>query len=113
MENNRLTVLAFFIIAFSIGMDLHHTNAIEVLAERQIDAQTDDALKTYEVQVVWVRKGAIGGGAFPSFPDTDYDSGTILVKTKTWPDSSSVANQAVPPEPEYKLDRIVSIRKLK
>ena len=111
--NNWLLPFAFFMAAFSIGMDLHHTHAIEVLSENstEIQSQTNDKIKTYEVQVVWVREGTVGGGgSFPTYPDIDYDSGMVLVKTKTWPDSATVASQADPPGPGYKLDRITSLR---
>ena len=113
-KNNWLLPFALFMIAFSIGMDLHHTHAIEVLSENstEIQSQTDDKIKTYEVQVVWVRKGIIGGGAFPSFPDVDYESGIAIVKTKTWPDSITVVSQVDPPGPGYKLERITSFRQL-
>ena len=109
--NNWLIPFAFFMIAFSMGMDLHHTNVIEGISENRAEAQTGDKLKTYEVQVVWVREGTVGGGgSFPTYPDIDYDSGMVLVKTKTWPDSATVASQADPPGPGYKLDRITSFR---
>lgn len=74
-ENNWLIPLALFMFAFSMGMDLHHTRAIESVETSQVQPQTDERTKTYEVQVVWVRNATIGGGAFPSFPDTD----TILL----------------------------------
>lgn len=112
-ENNWLIPFAFFMFAFSMGMDLHHTQAIEgVTQEAQV--QTDERTKTYEVQVVWVRKGTIGGGAFPSFSDNDYDSASgIIIKSRTRPDSAIVASQAVPPAPGYTLHRLVAVRQVK
>ena len=114
--NNWLLPFAFFMAAFSIGMDLHHTHAIEVLSENstEIQSQTNDKIKTYEVQVVWVRKGTIGGGAFPSYPNTDYNSASgIIIQSQSRPDSAIVARQAVPPAPGYTLHRVVAVRQLK
>ena len=114
-ETNWLIPFAFFMFAFSIGMDLHHTNAIEGITEgKELHVQTDERTKTYEVDVVWVRKGTVGGGAFPTYPDNDYDSDYgIIIKSETRPDSAIVASKAVPPAPGYTLHRLVSVRQLR
>ena len=98
-----------------MGMDLHHTKAIEsVSASQEAMPQTDEKTKTWAVSTVWVRKGSIGGGAFPAYPDNDYDSQSgIIIKSETRPDSAIVASQAVPPAPGYALHKLVSIRQLK
>ena len=119
--NSELTpagyVLIAFLILFSIGMDVYHTGAIN--SEKQEIYQspaplTDSKTKTYEVYVVWKRQSTIGGGAFPEFKDTDWDSdGPIYVKTATYPDSATVASQAEPPAPGFVLDRVKSAKRVK
>lgn len=50
MKQSSMAVMAFFMIAFSMGMDLHHTNAIEGMSIQNEKAPSNP--EPYEVKVV-------------------------------------------------------------
>lgn len=110
-------ILIAFLILFSIGMDVYHTGAIKSKKEETYQASsplTDSESKTYEVYVVWKRQSTIGGGAFPEYKYTDWDSdGPIYVKTATYPDSATVASQAEPPAAGFVLHKVKSWKRVK